>query len=106
MGLTRRQYCGVLFWLKALIAFGIGVTTLVLMSVEIRRLYLIGYANRPKLAPSVSIPSGGCPVSAKLARLEPPAGIQMSGFHLDWSKMTPLQLKGKLGFSPTVVYIF
>ncbi|KAI8912503.1 glycoside hydrolase superfamily [Gorgonomyces haynaldii] len=104
MGISRRTFCGILFWIKASIAFLAGAGFLAYMSWRIANMYAIAYRNKPSLATSVSIPDAGCPVvTSDLARLEPPAGVQMLGFHLDWSKMTPIQLKGILGFAPAIV---
>jgi hypothetical protein len=73
------------------------------MSWQIYSKYRIAIANRPKLTTSITVPPGGCAVSSERARLEPQDGIQMVGFHLDWAKQTPIQLKRLIDFNPAIM---
>jgi hypothetical protein len=42
------------------------------------------------------------PADGRLARLEPPNGIILSGWHLDWTKEQPINITRKLGRPPAV----
>ncbi|KAI8912494.1 glycoside hydrolase superfamily [Gorgonomyces haynaldii] len=106
MAVSRRKLCGALFWLKVFAAVLLAFSALGFMGFNIYRQYMIGLANKPTFAAPIDIPSTGCAADTRLARLEVPDGEQLVGFHLDWSKLTPIQLRAKVGFAPAIVNAF
>jgi hypothetical protein len=48
----------------------------------------------------------GCPAPVGKARLEPPVGLQMLGFHINWQLMDAVQLRSLLGYTPAVINAF
>lgn len=98
----RQHICNTFFVIKASIAVLLGVLFLGLMGINVSLLHDKGLKQlAEETKPTLINPDDPlCNAPVIGARLEPPAGKVMLGFHLDWSKTTPVQMREKVGFTP------
>ncbi|KAL2911708.1 hypothetical protein HK105_208809 [Polyrhizophydium stewartii] len=102
----RRALCACLFWTKATLALLLSMSGLGYMVWKIYVLHRDAVSNSPVLGP-VAIDATRCLADATgLSRLEPSAGRLLVGFHLDWSKQTPKDIRTLAGFAPAVTNAF
>ncbi|KAI8928797.1 glycoside hydrolase superfamily [Entophlyctis helioformis] len=122
---SRNRICGILFWVKFTVAFLMSAGGLVFLSYKVFSMYkspspkavtlngqegqvTIGPDGKPVVA-GTAPPVPTCLASAaprSLARLEPPNGRVLVGFHLDWAYDTPSRLTSRMGFRPAVSNAF
>ncbi|KAJ3287420.1 hypothetical protein HDU79_005704 [Rhizoclosmatium sp. JEL0117] len=108
--MLRHNILHCLFWTKALVAMLLGLFCLLWFSWRIYDLHTRAVPAFFDGLQSVDVSAPDCTYdpTSKWARLEPQTdGIQMFGFHLDWSVETPGKIVTKLnGFRPNVFNAF
>ncbi|KAH6565842.1 hypothetical protein BASA50_000064 [Batrachochytrium salamandrivorans] len=102
---SRRVFCACLFWSKCLLATLLAVGGLGGMIYKIYTIHATAYYNEPVLKPTI-IDRDHCQYEGPLARLEPPSGRLLVGFHLDWALQVPKDVREIIGFAPAVINAF
>jgi hypothetical protein len=93
------------FVAKATISFLLGCTLLGYQGFLVRNLYFEGRELVDQQLTGVKIEPGNCAFTGN-ARLEPPNGSIMLGFHIDWAKTVPTEVRDQLGNAPAVINAF
>lgn len=108
---THRQICAFFFWLKVLLSISICLAAIGYQAYIIytMRSYALAHPYiAPPAPPVIQFPTNAdanasaCFYQGPLARLEPPSGVFMWGFDLQWNKEVPSQVVDRLGKRPPI----
>ncbi|KAI8902429.1 glycoside hydrolase superfamily [Globomyces pollinis-pini] len=104
----RQKICNCLFFLKASLAVLFGVAGMAYNGYKVSVLHAdaVSKFGRPATSVVIDPTSTECNAPVGRAKLEPPDGTIMMGFHPDWIIDLPADIQRKVGFTPAVFNSF
>ena len=104
--LTQNRILSIFFWFKVLIAVLIAAGGMAFLSQKVYFMHRSALVLKGQRAAPIEIDGTKDACNSQrtgLARLEPPNGKMITGFHLNWNIETPADIKRITGNNPGIV---